>query len=153
MGRKESVKSRLLRRHTVDPVTNCWIFDGAKDSWGYGLIGTPDGLAKAHRASFSEFIGPIPQGKLILHNCDTPACINPDHLRIGTHKENMRDKVTRNRQSRTHGTKAGKLAKLTEEDVIYIRQDQRPYKIIAEMYGVHPGTIGDIKRRKTWRHI
>lgn len=77
----------------------CWLWTGAQDKRGYGGFVAPDGKRTlAHRFSFSRFVGPIPAGVLILHRCDMPKCVRPDHLFAGTHKDNTADAMQKGRQ-------------------------------------------------------
>lgn len=81
--------------------SECWLWTGAKDGRGYGNIsvGAGESPAKAYRISYEMRYGPIPDGLLIRHRCDNPACVNPRHLETGTQKDNARDMVQRNRQN------------------------------------------------------
>lgn len=93
-----------LNKYAVDPATGCWVWQGANDRDGYGRIGGSaygvPWFKFAHRASYEEFVGPIPEGLHVLHHCDNPPCINPDLLYTGTPLDNGRDKAARGR-SRT----------------------------------------------------
>ena len=96
---------RLLNR--VEPnERGCWIFKGAKNYKGYGLIGIRASRCHAaHRVSYHIFKEPIPKGMHILHSCDVPACVNPEHLWVGTNQDNMDDMVRKRRSpgaDRTH---------------------------------------------------
>lgn len=89
------------------PVTEsgCWIWVGSHTTAGYGRIYVARRAVMAHRASYAVKHGEIPSGKIICHKCDTPSCVNPDHLFVGTHKDNSQDMVRKNRhtcQKRTH---------------------------------------------------
>lgn len=84
-----------------------------------------------------------------MHRCDTPACVNPEHLSIGDRVSNALDAVAKGRNP--FGSRHG-MAKLTETDIPAIRRDPRPLKIIAQDYGVAPETIYDVRRGATWRH-
>lgn len=96
------------------------------------------------------FVGPIPKGIAVLHKCDNPACVNPDHLFLGTHKENMQDKVKKGR----HVVGSAHVnSKLTEQAVIDIRSSDLSPGELAMIYGVHPGTIRNVINRKQWRHL
>ena len=77
----------------------CWLWTGVKDGNGYGMIqDTSAGRAlRAHRVSFEMAYGPIPEGKIILHECDNPPCVNPKHLRCGTKRDNALDAVAKGR--------------------------------------------------------
>jgi HNH endonuclease len=89
---------KKLEKYVVNP-NGCHVWTGALDKDGYGRIrGTVKNVPYfvfAHRAAYEEYVGPIPEGKLVLHKCDTPMCINPEHLYIGDSKDNGRDAVNK----------------------------------------------------------
>ncbi|QJB21854.1 endonuclease [Xanthomonas phage FoX2] len=84
---------RMMDRVETIPECGCWIFTGAWDGGGYGQVSTKRGSspAKSHRLSYEENNGKIPDGFEVCHRCDTPACVNPEHLFIGSRTDNMRD--------------------------------------------------------------
>jgi transcriptional regulator with XRE-family HTH domain len=131
----------------------CWIWEAAKNELGYGLFNR-EGFWYAHRASYSYYIGEIPDKKFVLHTCDNPPCINPAHLIIGDAKENIKDAVKKRRFPM--GEKIS-TSKLTKEEVILIRVMRKNYKIthkeLAKLFGVHKSTIARICSRKAWKHI
>jgi hypothetical protein len=90
--------AELFSRCMPVPECGCWIWMGRMSS-RQGLYGRPGGYAGgyAHRLSWTLHKGPIPRGLLVLHKCDTPSCVNPDHLFIGTHLDNTRDRVSKGR--------------------------------------------------------
>jgi hypothetical protein len=90
-------KSKILSRHIPIPESGCWIWEGTTNSQGYGSITIKGKEKKAHRVSWELFNGPIPKGLLVLHKCDTPACINPHHLFLGTHRDNIQDCIKKGR--------------------------------------------------------
>ncbi len=95
----ERAQARLMAKVTKDPATGCWNHSGCasnRDGHRYFYYST-DGVTEqhAHRASFRLHKGDIPAGLLVRHKCDNPACVNPDHLELGTHQDNMTDRALR----------------------------------------------------------
>ena len=91
------MKNYLIDRMTINMETECWDWDKCLDR-GYGQCKIKKQTKKAHRISWETFREKIPKGKCVLHHCDNPKCINPNHLYIGTHQDNMDDMVQRGRQ-------------------------------------------------------
>lgn len=148
MSQTEISRDAVVNRVLVEG--GCWLWQERLDSRGYGMF--PRHL-RAHRVSYTAFKGPIPAGLHVLHSCDNPRCVNPDHLSVGTPADNMRDKMLRGRARGAHPGEAHAMAKLTEAQVLEIRADGRIHRLIAADYGVGRRTIGDIKRRRCWVHI
>ena len=117
---------------------------------GYAKIERNGKVTKVHRHVFALKNNGITEGMHILHKCDNPSCINPDHLFEGTSLDNIRDKVEKGRQA--FGEQNG-FAKLTANDVRKILKDNRKYREIAKDYPVTTKHVGVIKRRKFWKHI
>lgn len=143
-GRKTDLESFMS---LVEKTDSCWIFHGSKDKDGYGQITVNYTNMRAHRYSYLKFIGEIPNGKILLHSCDTPSCVNPNHLRIGNHKENAEDRVKRGRNRDQRGIK-NNMSKLTDEQIISIYKDSRRQKDIASDYGICQQHVSDIKTGK-----
>lgn len=137
----------------VKKTEGCWEWIGPTYR-GYGRLWHNGKTIRAHRASWLIHRGDIPSGMFVCHRCDNPKCVKPDHLFLGTHQDNMNDKVQKGRCARLDrsGEKSGS-AKLTAADVRCIRQRLRPQRELATEYGVDPSTISDIQRRKTWINI
>ena len=136
-----------------DPA-DCWSWAACRDKDGYGMFWDGDRLVRAHRYSYMLAIGIIPEGLQVLHRCDNPSCVNPDHLFLGTHADNADDRNAKGRQA--YGTKVN-TAKLSEKDVREIRDFlatcHYSQNEIAAMYGVRQPTISVIKTGRTWAHV
>lgn len=128
----------------------CVIWPYAKDRDGYGYFKSGGYGVRAHRALFAMFCGPIPEGMCVLHSCDRRDCINPAHLRLGTHAENMADMVSKGRHS--HGARQPH-AKLTDAAVLAIRASAMTLREIAAVHGISKTTASEIRRREKWRHV
>lgn len=151
MGRPAlSVYPRLMANHKVSP-SGCWEWTRARDKDGYGKIRVSNVMQRAHRVSYEFFNGEIPEGLIVRHKCDNPCCINPEHLEIGTHKDNTQDAIMRNRRS-SKGTDNVK-AKLTPEEVLQIYTDPRGCVELSKIYHVGPNAVSRIKRGISWQHV
>jgi hypothetical protein len=152
---KLPVLDRLTRRIFVDE-NNCWNFTGYRNPYGYGNIRIDGKTKLAHRAMWEEVFGEIPAGMYACHKCDNPACINPDHLFLGTNLDNVRDMKNKGRER--HVCACGEkcvTSKLTLEDVEKIRslgENGLSQRKIAVLFGVDRSTVGDIQKYKSWKH-
>lgn len=118
---------------------------------GHVRIAINGKLTTAHRLSYEQNIGDIPEGMVVRHNCDNPSCINPEHLELGTHQDNVQDRVDRERSA--IGTNNGR-AKLTEEQVYFIRfESNLKHSELSKMFSVDSKVIRNIRNFKTWKHI
>lgn len=139
----------ILNNYAPIPEAGCWIWLGGWDTKGYGRTSGRSSFVSTHRLFYQQFKGSIPAGMYVCHKCDTPACVNPDHLFLGTHEDNMRDMAKKGRATRD----STRNAKLTESQVISILQDPRKIREIAEDYGVNRHSIQRIKRGATWTSL
>lgn len=178
-GKAKECSVMCKLKNNIEVVNECWNWKKKINIDGYGEICTGNGkMQRVHRLTYTIYKGEIPKGMQVNHSCDNRKCCNPDHLWIGTQKENIQDASSKGRMFRPFGRKhseetrmkisrnnTGKidkkgekhhLAKLTEKDVLQIREDLKnniKQSEIAEKYGVLQSTISHIKRRKIWPHI
>lgn len=165
---------RFLAR--VEYAGECWLWQGHLTN-GYGRFGFQKKMYKAHRFAYLAFVGTIPPGLDVLHKCDTPNCVRPEHLFVGTHADNMRDMASKGRshwqqrpedvprgdRHRTHiaphlaprGERNGQ-AKLTAEQVETIRQllqTEHNYTKIGRQFSVTRGAIRRIANGRGWQNL
>lgn len=127
----------------VERTETCWLWTGWTSKDGYGRLTYKTKEIYTHRLSWQIHNGEIPVGLLVLHECDTPACVRPDHLFLGTHGDNGRDRATKGRTRNQYGSPT-----CSPDEVHYIKQLYRAGGIsqreIARRTGVHPVIINNI---------
>lgn len=142
----------------VEKHDGCWRWTGVITHNGYGrlFIRRTKGKAPyipAHRFCWELHYGSVPVGQQVCHRCDNPGCVNPAHLFLGSHKDNMADRNTKARQAKGEGHG---LAKLDELKVQWIRSQHRNgrgHKSIARDLGVNKTTVARVLNGETWRHV
>lgn len=130
----------------VQKTETCWIWTGSRNEAGYGIFLLPGEIpVRAHRYLYEREIGPIPEGIILMHSCDNPPCVNPAHLRPGTHGDNIRDAAKKRRLlfGETHHQ-----TKLMTAEIEAIRADLRSNAIVARDYRINPSTVSRIRARK-----
>ena len=132
----------------------CWLWNGSERSSGYGQFWANGKPVSAHRYSWGITYGPIPKGKCVCHKCDTPRCVRPEHLFVGTMAENNADKAMKNRAARLVGEQ-NPMTVLTVEDVKAIRSlnGKMTQRMIANMFGVAQGHVHRIINRTRWTWV
>ena len=145
---RKTLLERFMAKVDVMPC-GCWEWTACKDGKGYGGINVGGRLRTAHRVSYELFRGSA-EGQQVLHECDRPTCVNPAHLFLGTHDDNMADKTKKGRHA--HGEKHGR-AKLTDVEVLKIRAANATLQVLADQYGVHPSMIHRIRNGRAWTHL
>lgn len=151
----EDLKHRIRGRYSIDPVTGCWNWLAGISRTGYGQCRVSQMKEySAHRVSYRAHKGSIPEGMNVMHSCDNRRCVNPDHLSLGTGRENMEQRNRRRRHA--HGEKSPR-AKLTEADARTIlslyRKDGITAKAIAARYGISDSTVQHIAYGTRWSHL
>jgi len=146
----QPLAARFHKRYRIDEATGCWIWTSdvwvARNKWRH---------TTAHRASWEIHNGPIPPGLQVCHRCDNPPCVNPEHLWLGTSRENSHDRDGKGRTSRLAG-ETNPQCKLTTDDVIRIRAliaSGAKRGEVSSQFSVCRKTIRDIVRRSKWAHV
>jgi len=153
----ETAKDRFEKFILPEPNSGCWLWDGSTNGRGYGSFCLHGRSGGAHRASYQLYKGAIPAGLLVLHKCDVPPCVNPDHLFLGTHADNTADMVKKGRarwgRRGQRGCVSGEnngRAKLTTADVLVIRSSSETNMDLARQFGVHNAQISRIRHHHRW---
>ncbi len=152
---KISATERFAKKWIPEPNSGCWLWEGAHVPFGYGIMGRGGrgaGNHYAHRLSYEIYVGPVPDGMKVLHSCDNPPCVNPDHLFLGTQKNNMEDKVAkgRHRPGEEHPN-----AVLTWEMVRAMRTEYATgttsLSILGRKFGICFQHVHNVVRHQIWK--
>ncbi len=132
----------------ADRSAGCWIWTGAKDRRGYGKINVSGKYVQTHRAAWNEFFGDA-GGAYVCHRCDTPSCFNPDHLFLGSQRDNIDDMLAKGRQAKGDMLPGSKL---TPDIVQKIRLDGASCRKAAAAYNISAMAVWKLRNGKTWKH-
>lgn len=143
----QTVENRFWSKVAVGNASECWLWTAARLPRGYGQFQLSGKSRRAHRVAYEIAVGPIPKGMHVLHSCDVTSCVNPAHLHLGTHDENMREMVERKRSASGGHTRR----KLTQQDARDIRASSKTPMELARERGVSWSCIKMILRGRTYR--
>lgn len=153
--KRKSVQDRFMDKVMPEPNTGCWIWTASLNYKGYGQfgIGGKYKSVTSHRVSYEMFKGIIHKDMHVLHHCDNPWCVNPDHLWLGTNNDNIQDKIEKQRTSKGENHAR---AKITTTDVLIIREARThgfTYSAIAGYYNLGLTTVRSIVSKINWKHV
>lgn len=156
-GRRGSIEQRFWPKVDVCGPDECWLWNAALRSGGYGELWSGGAanvgeMVSAHRVSWELHYGAIANGLHVLHRCDTKRCVNPTHLFLGTNDDNVADKMAKGRHWVPRG-EASSMAKMTDKKIREIRASKLKQTEIAKIYNVRQGYISKIITRALWSHV
>lgn len=143
--------SKFSSRYIPEPMSGCWLWLGAVDRKGYGRARLNGRDSGAHRLSWALHRGEIPFGLWVLHRCDNPCCVNPEHLFLGTCQDNHDDMFAKGRAPRRDGEFASNR-RFSIEDIRAIRMARGTLASIAERYSTHLQYVWKIRNGKIWKN-
>jgi hypothetical protein len=152
--KRRDVLARFESKYEPVTESGCWLWTASCGQYGYGQFSLKNSPRFSHRVAWELYKGEIPEGMCVLHKCDTPACVNPNHLFLGTRRDNNADMCAKGRfrgywpSGEKHGN-----ARLSLEQVTAILADKRLQKTIAVSYGMSQSQISNIKRRQHWKSV
>jgi hypothetical protein len=156
--RARPIADRLAEQSMPEPNSGCLLWLGHACKRGYGRIHVAGiGPKLAHRISYELAHGPVPDGLMLLHKCDNPSCINPQHLRVGTQAENVADMMAKGRENRDprpyHRGASNPNAYLTEETIRKVLLSDLAQAPAAEFFGISRAWVQRIRAREVWTHV
>lgn len=132
----------------------CWLWQGNTGKDGYGVVKRGSGIrVRAHREAYMITYGPIPDGLWVLHRCDNPRCVRPEHLFLGTSRDNINDMVAKDRQLKGECNPASKLLPEQVRRIRELHTEGISTRKLARQFGVCQRTIVTIIDRIAWSHI
>jgi HNH endonuclease len=145
---------KIKSNYIYESNSGCFLWNLVLDKDGYGRLSWNERTERAHRFSYEAFVGEIPEGLQVCHRCDTPSCVRPDHLFIGTQLENHADRDKKGRQSKGEERWTSKVKELDVIEVLTLFHvcGLRRWEI-SELFGLSRSLIQRIISGKTWKHL
>jgi hypothetical protein len=144
------MRGLIEARSIPEPMSGCWIWTWSLASFGYGQMRAGGTNRRAHVVAYEAFRGPVPPGLIVRHRCDTPCCVNPDHLLVGTKQDNADDMVKRGRYGPPRRTGA-KLSPRQVDDLREAFGSGTPQWALADEYGLDSSQVSRIVNGRSWR--
>ncbi len=149
-GCSRVINSIKIFEANIEKTEGCWIWKGSIKKDGYGKIGYK---SSAHRRSYEYYKGEIPKGLCVCHSCDIRSCVNPDHLFLGTYKENSQDAVKKGRMTRGSRVENSILTEQMVLDIRKMRLSGKEYSEISKHFGIRKATIAHACKNRGWKHV
>jgi hypothetical protein len=151
--RRKPLTAEIIASMSTRELSGCWLWNSGQEANRYCRYGNRKHSELVHRLSYTLFKGAIPEGGVVRHTCNIPNCVNPDHLALGTQRDNIHDAVIamRHCHGETHG-----MHKLTEEEVLQIRRmldDRVRHHVLADKFNVSVSLIAQISNRTLWKYL
>lgn len=150
-----ALRERFDAKWMPEPNSGCWLWTASVDKDGYGAFGGVNGyrFIRAHRAAWIIYRGEDPNKKSVLHRCDVPSCVNPNHLFLGDAVDNVQDRDLKGRTCRGSKRPASKLVEDDISDIRLLAAHGMTQTEIAGIYGVSQAAIGYVLTGTTWKHV
>jgi len=143
----ETRTKRFEAKFIPEPNTGCWLWTAARRGAGYGGFRDRGRIRRAHRVSYEIYNNVnVSSGIQVLHKCDTPLCVNPDHIFLGTHADNMKDMALKGRSN-------SKINEVTAKEVKKLLHQGCKPKDISKELNINVWTVYDISQRRSWKYI
>jgi len=148
------IKTRFMNKVMPEPNSGCWLWYGALKRGGYSTFLVDGKPTRGHRVSYELFKHKIPNGLWVLHTCDVRSCVNPDHLFLGTHDDNMADRQSKSRQCQGEENGQSKISNMGARVIRRLGAfGTIPQAAIGELFGVSVSAVWQIIHRKSWTHV
>jgi HNH endonuclease len=146
----KELSDRFWSKVRVTDTKSCWLWMGSLRHFGYGQFWYNERSRPAHRFAYENAKGKIPDGKIVMHTCDVPACVNPYHLRLGTYAENSADMALKRRSAAGEKNGSAKLKRSQIKEIRALYELGHPQSIISEQFGVSQAHISKIVLGQAW---
>jgi transcriptional regulator len=142
-----NIIQKIIKENITVDDNGCWVWNGYVRG-NYPCISIKKVFCPVHRLSYEMWAGDIPTGLIVRHKCDNPKCVNPDHLELGTHKDNTKDMITRGRNKKFYGedNAASKISDNQRKEIVRLGQNGKKHQDIAEIFNISRSRVSAICR-------